>query len=517
MPHESATPDSTVPYLSVTTRAKLIEFSPDAVVTVDERGRIVWLNSETETMFGYSRHELVGQPVELLIPERSRTAHSSHRERYFKSAERRPMGQGALLHGRRKDRSEFPVDILLSPVRGCDDHPIVLAVIRDVTERHRAENEIRQAQERIRESERQLRLLTEVIPQQIWSSDPAGSIDYCNQPLLEYVGRTMDQMRGSCLTDPAHPDDRDRVITSWQAALSDGTPLATEWRVQRADGDYRWFFSRALPLRATGGQIIRWYGTNTDIEDRKRAEQALLDTQTELAGVARLTTMGELAASIAHEVNQPLAAIVTNANACLRWLGSGRPNLQETREAVERIVEDGHRASDVIRRIRALLAKSATPPSPQDVNQVVHQALAFVRDRLSANRVVVRTNLSGHLPPVRGDRVQLQQVVLNLLINAIEAMAGVADRRRTLQIRSDVDERHRVVVSVRDTGAGIAAGDTDRLFDPFFTTKPDGMGLGLSISRSIVEAHGGELWAAADEGEGATFAFALPTGTDSHG
>lgn len=509
--------DESVPYLSVTTRAKLIEFSPDAVVTVDGRGRIVWINAQTETMFRYSRQELLGQSVELLIPERFRDAHRGHRHAYFKAATSRPMGQGAELHGRRKDGTEFPADILLSPVRGCDDHPIVLAVIRDVTERKEAETEIKKAQEKIRESERQLRLLTEVIPQQIWSAAPEGPIDYCNQNLLEYVGRSMDDMLGGCLTDLAHPDDRDRTCMLWQAALAEGSPFASEWRLRRADGQYRWFFTRALPLRTVEGNIIRWYGTNTDIEDRKRAEQALLDTQTELARVARLTTMGELAASIAHEVNQPLTAVVTNANACLRWLGSDRPNLEEARAAVKRIVADGHRASDVIRRIRALLAKSAPQFVPQDVNDVVRQVLSFACDRLDANRVVLKTELGRGLPAVAGDRVQLQQLVLNLVMNAIEAMTDVDDQARTLQIRSDKDERDRIVVSVRDSGKGIASAEVDRLFEPFFTTKSDGMGLGLSISRSIVEAHGGQLWATANDGAGATFSFAIPVGIESHG
>ena len=247
-------------------------------------------------------------------------------------------------------------------------------------------------------------------------------------------------------------------------------------------------------------------------EERKRAEGALREAQAELAHVTRVMTIGELAASIAHEINQPLAAVVTNGNACLRWLGSATPNLDEAREAVTRIIRDGNRASDVIGRIRALVKKSDTEKAYLDINEVIRDVVGLMQSEIQKNGVVLRMELGTDLPRVLGDRVQLQQVILNLVMNGIEAMSAVTDRGRDLLIRSTQQPEDIVLVAVRDAGTGLQPENLDQLFKAFFTTKPKGMGMGLAISRSIIEAHGGRLWAVANDGPGATFQFTLLKG-----
>ncbi len=247
-----------------------------------------------------------------------------------------------------------------------------------------------------------------------------------------------------------------------------------------------------------------------DLSERKRSEEALQRAHAELAHVTRVTTLGELAASIAHEVNQPLAAIVADANACLNWLAGTNPRLDMVHEALAAIVRDGHRAADVIQRIRQLAVKAVSPKAAVDLNDVVREVFPLVRAALLRHEVSLAVELASELPRVLGDRVQLQQVILNLVMNGTEAMAGVEDRPRELTIRSQPHDGERVTLAVRDTGVGIDPNHLDRLFDAFFTTKPGGMGMGLSISRSIVEAHGGRLWATPNEPHGATFQLSLP-------
>jgi len=245
-------------------------------------------------------------------------------------------------------------------------------------------------------------------------------------------------------------------------------------------------------------------------QERLQAQQAISKLQAELTHVARVTTMGELAASIAHEVNQPLAAVVTNANAGMRWLASEPPNLVEVRATLQRILRDGQRAADVLGRIRELLKKSPPKPSPQDINVLLRDVLSLLRDSLVSHHVEVQLELAHDLPPVLGDRVELQQVILNLVLNGVDAMSAVTDRPRHLTIASRVLADGQVAVSVTDSGVGVDPTVFEKLFEPFFTTKAHGMGMGLSVSRSIVQRHGGQLWASTNTGHGTTFHVALP-------
>jgi C4-dicarboxylate-specific signal transduction histidine kinase len=248
-----------------------------------------------------------------------------------------------------------------------------------------------------------------------------------------------------------------------------------------------------------------------DLTERKRGEEALRNAQADLTRVARLTTMGELAASIAHEINQPLAGLVSSGNACLRWLANDKPNLHAARRAAERVVSDGHRASEIIRSLRALAGKSGPEMTQLDINDAIREVLVLMRSELNQHDVSLETALSGGLEPIMGDRVQLQQVILNLIMNGIEAMSAIMRQPRVLRVRSQIDGPGAVLIAIEDSGPGLAPETMDRLFDPFFTTKPSGMGMGLSICRSIVDAHGGRLWASQQPPRGAVFQFTVPT------
>jgi signal transduction histidine kinase len=250
-------------------------------------------------------------------------------------------------------------------------------------------------------------------------------------------------------------------------------------------------------------------------EKLRASEQRLLDAQMELARVTRVTTLGELTATIAHEVSQPLAGVVANAEACLNWLACKTPNLEAARRSVEWVIEDGNRASEVIRRVRALANKASFEKVPLDVNEVVREVIALVQRELMNHQVSLQIELAPKLPIILGDRVQLQQVIINLVMNGVEAMQPVTDRPRELVIRSRQDETQQALVSVTDCGVGISAENADRLFNAFFTTKSSGMGMGLSICRTIMEAHGGRLWATANIPHGATFQFTLPVSADT--
>ena len=360
---------------------------------------------------------------------------------------------------------------------------------------------------------KQLRDVIDTVPGNVWSALPDGSVDFINRRWLEFSGVSLEEGLGRGWEVAVHSDDVGRFVDEWRAAVACGKAMESEARVRRADGQYRWLLIRNVPLRDEGGKIVKWYGTSTDIDDRKRAEEErerLRQLEADLAHINRVSIMGELGASIAHEVNQPLAGVVSNASACLRWLAGEVPNVEEVREGLHRIVRDGKRAGEVIARIRALTRRAEMPREQLDLNDTMREVLALVGDEAKGKSVIIRTRFAEDLSLVSGDRVQLQQVVLNLVMNGIEAMSSVGERARELLITTRNVDADQVQVSVEDSGIGIDPQKLDKIFDSFYTTKPSGMGMGLSISRSILQAHGGRLWATAKDGPGTIFHFTLP-------
>jgi len=360
-----------------------------------------------------------------------------------------------------------------------------------------------------------LQVIIDTIPAAVWSHSPDGSADFLNKPFRDYIGLSLEEGGGWAWMNAVHPEDR--TIEDWRAALAAGEPFEKEARLRRADGEYRRFLLRFVPLSNELGHVIQWYATSTDIEDLKRAEEELRrreahlrDARIELAHANRVTTTGQLAASIAHEVSQPIAAALTNANAASRWLGTEPPDLEEVRQALGRIIRDGTRAGDIISRIRALVRKAPPLTDQLDINETMREVIALTRSELRSNGTSLQTKLADGLPLVPGDRIQLEQVMLNLILNAVEAMSGSRETVRELVIRTEQDGPGSVLVAVEDSGPGLKPETLDRLFDPFYTTKPGGMGMGLSICRSIIEAHGGRVWATANVSQGATFQFTLP-------
>ena len=308
-----------------------------------------------------------------------------------------------------------------------------------------------------------------------------------------------------------HPEDRERVQRFIERASRDGGDWDVEHRLLLPDGAVKSLHVVVHAVRDEAG-VLSFVGAVMDVTAAKRAEEAVQAAQAELAHVARMTTLGELTAWIAHEVNQPLAGIVTNGTACLQWLGQKNPALDEARSSVEDMISDAQRAGDVILEIRALSRKTAPKRASLDINELIQGVVRLVTREAQAHGASVRLDLAPALPAVVGDRVQLQQVVINLVINAIQAMASVTARPRELSIRSRQNEAGHVLIEVADSGHGIASTNADQLFKAFFTTKPAGMGMGLSICRSIIEAHGGTVWATDNTPSGAVFHFTLPAG-----
>ena len=502
----------------------------------------------------------------------------------------------------------------------------------DIEDRKRAEDAVRT-------SERQFRLLVETIPALVWCGGAQGELEYLNQRAVEYFGYTAQELSGGRWIDLVHPDHRDATVRRWMESAMTGSSYEDTYRMRRADGEYRWIQSVGEPFYDTEGRIAHWYGLVIDIQDRKRAEielrqaydsfadaqrlshtgsfitdllgddhnwseeafrifefdpgtkvsvqrireiihpddlpsfesviargmkgenvdfafriltgrgtvkyvrgvahvvervagrplfvgalqdvtetrlaeEALNRARSELAHVARVTTVSALTASIAHEINQPLSGIITNAGTCVRMLAAVPPDIDGARETARRTIRDGNRASDVITRLRALFSKKEFTLEPLDLNDATREVIALSLGDLQRNRVVLQSELADDLPTIAGDRVQLQQVVLNLLRNASEAMAGVQDRPRLLLVKTAREDGDSVRLTVRDAGVGIDPQSMDRLFDAFYTTKGEGMGIGLSVSRSIIESHHGRLWAEPNDGPGVTFAFSIPRASD---
>jgi PAS domain S-box-containing protein len=362
------------------------------------------------------------------------------------------------------------------------------------------------------DQEKHLRDVVETIPAMTFTALPDGSSTFVNKRWTEYTGLSVEETSGIGWQRAIHREDLARHSEKWRISVATGQLFEDEARFRRAaDGEYRWFLVRGVPLRGRERRIVRWYGTLTDIEDRKRAEQErekLRQLEDDLAHINRVSMLGEMAASLAHEIKQPIAAAMTSANSCIEWLAHEPPNLDRARAAAAKIDKYGNRAAEIIDHIRSLYRKSPPQSELIDVNEIVHEIFTLLQGEAIRYSIAMRSELAGEVPKIKANRVQLQQVFMNLMLNAIDAMK---DGGGELTVKSQLEQDGRLLFSVSDTGPGLPSGNVDQIFSAFFTTKPQGSGMGLAISRTIVESHGGHLWATATDGRGATFHFTLPT------
>jgi PAS domain S-box-containing protein len=394
------------------------------------------------------------------------------------------------------------------PVRGRDELAHLSLVFNQTTIK------LQDLYENLRRSEQELRDVINAVPAHVWRASPAGEVDFMNERLQQFIGLSPGDILGWDWQTVLHPDDRTRFVAEWRAALKDGRGNEGEVRLRRTDGKHRWFLMRNMPLRDGAGNIVRWYGTGVEIEDRKRAEQErqrLRQLEADLAHMNRVSMMGELTASLAHEINQPITAAAASATACVRWLRRETPDIVEASAAASKIDSDVRRAADIIERVRSLYRGDTAKREPVNVNEIIQDMIVLLRDAANRSSISIRTELDLGLPMIAADRVQLQQVLMNLMLNGIDAMK---DTRGDLTVTSTRTEDDQILIAVSDSGCGLPADWTERLFEAFFTTKPQGTGMGLCISRRIVESHGGRLWASDNAVRGATFHVTLPNEAD---
>jgi len=485
--------------------ASIVESSDDAIIGRSMEGIIQSWNRGAERLYGYTAQEAIGRPITMLIPP--------DRAKEFVSSDRLKQGewieeQETVRVG--KDGRRIDVSVIISPMKDAAGRVLGAATVaRDITERKRAQEALRRSEAYLAEGQRLSHTGS-------WAFDLASN-KYIYVSEENFRIFEIDAQEGlpnrEAISRQIHPEDWDRVNESFEKSLREKVDTSSEFRIVLPNGTVKHLQVIRHPVINDAGDVVELVGTVIDMTERKRAEQErerLRQLEADLAHIDRISMMGELAASVAHEVNQPLSGVVVNANACLRWLAGDSPNLQEARETVRRIVRDGKRAGDVIARIRALATKTATAKERLDMNETIREVMALAGDELRKNRVVVRAEFAPDLLPVLGDRVQIQQVVLNLVMNGIEAMNSVDERPRELIVRTQNDNADQVRISVQDSGIGLDPQSMERMFEAFYTTKRRGMGMGLSISRSIIQNHGGKLWAVANDGPGMSVQFTIP-------
>ena len=480
----------------------VVETASDAVVNVDDKGSIVFANPATATIFGYDPAELAGKPLTLLMPEYMRELHQTGFKRYLATGRRHMNWQGTELTALRKNGEEFPVEVSFGEITR-DGHKTFTGFLRDISKRKQAEQALRRSEAFLAEAQHlshtgsfSWRVAT-------------GEITWSEQLYRIYELENSVPVTLELIRTRVHPEDLtlyERMVEEARIGASD---FEWQYRLLMPNHSIKYMHALARTTRDSDGQL-EYIAAVQDVTARRLAEEARDKARSELTHVARVTSLGTLTASIAHELNQPLSGIVTNASTCLRMLAADPPNVDGARETARRTIRDANRASEMITRLRALFSKKSAVIQSMDLNEAIREVIALSLSELQKNRVILRPELAHDLPLVTGDRVQLQQVILNLLRNASDAMSTIDDRPRDLLIRTEPEDNDRVRLSVSDVGIGFEPQAADKLFEAFYTTKNEGMGIGLSVSRSIVEHHHGRLWATPNNGPGVTFSFSIP-------
>ena len=486
--------------------AAIVSSSDDAIIGKTLDGTITSWNAGATSILGYEASEMIDQPIFRIIPPE---LHEEERQilARLERGERIRHYETVRLA---KDGRRVSLSLTVSPLFNQSGKVVGASkVARDVTE-HRS------AEQALREGAARLRTLIETAVDGVILINARGVVLVFNPACEKLFGYSADAVIGQnvkMLMPEPYRQEHDRYLSNY---LDTREPkiigIGREVMGRRKDGS-------TFPMGLSVGEAKQegesiFVGIIHDLSASRRTEGELQQAQTELARVARVTTLGELTAAIAHEVNQPLTGLVSSGNACLRWLASEPPNLEAARNSVERMVSAGNRASEVITRIRALVANSLPQRELLDINEAITEVVALIDREVQRNHVSLQLDLADNVPPILGDRIQLQQVVLNLVLNAIEAMSEVGDRRRELSVSSATDENNGALVVVRDSGTGLGAASADRLFEAFYTTKAHGMGIGLAVSRTIIQAHGGRLWATPNMPHGAIFQFSLPADSE---
>jgi PAS domain S-box-containing protein len=489
----------------------LAETASDGIISIDDQSTIRYVNPAAGQMFGYEPAEMLDKNLTVLMPERFRQIHLTSFRRYLATGQRHISWRAIELVGLHKSGREFPIEISFGEDVRRDKH-FFTGIVRDVTDRKRSE-------EALRVSEQRLQAIVDNTTALVFIKDLELRYVLVNREYERLFDIGRDQIRGKTDFD-VHPHNVAETFTANdRQVIETGGPLQFEELVPSRVSARHYVVVKFL-LRDQVNEPYAICGIATDITELKQAHEELRSREAELTHMTRIMTMGEITSSIAHEINQPLGAIVNYANACLRLITTGSADVTDIASALSEIVSDANRASDIVAQIRALSKKALPEMLVLEVKDLVAEILPLIRHELNGRRIVLKTVLSDNLSPVMGDRIQLEQVLLNLVINGMEAMHQIPDDRRYLSIaaQSHVSEgKALILISVTDSGIGLSAEDQPRFFEAFYTTKAEGMGMGLAISRSIVEAHGGRLWATPNAGPGATFQFVLPAHTQNAG
>ena len=483
---------------------------------MDHEGCITEFNPAAERTFGYDRESVVGKHLaDVIIPPSLREKHRAGFARHLATGESRVLGRRVEMTALCADGREIPVEIAITRIPQ-DGPPSFTGCLRDVTQRKRNEAALLETHAKLARSEERWRSVFENSAIGVALTDLNGRFIAANPVFLKMLGYTEAELGQLSFIDITVEEDRNLNRTLINELLEGKRrQFEVEKQYRRKNGSPVWVRNSVSVVPGTERLPGFLLALSEDVTERRLAEEALDETRSELAQMARITTLSTLTAAIAHEVNQPLSGIVTNASTCLRMLDANPPNVDGARETARRTIRDGNRASEVIARLRALFSKKDATFEMFDLNEAVKEVVALSLSELQRDRVVLESDLAVDLPAVAGDRIQIQQVILNLLRNGWDAVSIVEDRPRELLIRTECDEGGGVRLSVKDSGVGIDSEIEKKLFEAFYTTKSDGMGIGLSVSRSIVERHQGRLWAVRNQGPGATFLFSIPSSTDT--